>query len=93
MKQVQLLGLTPEENNQPIFDYIDKKFDELQKSFQPKERTAYLTRQEVAEMFQIDLSTVHNMTKRGVFKKYQMGATVRYKLSEVEGAFIKLNKS
>ena len=68
MKQVQLLGLTPEENNQPIFDYIDKQIDELKKFYQPKEPTKYITRQEVAKMLSVDLSTVHNMTKRSFTK-------------------------
>ena len=64
MKQIQLVGITPEENNEPIFNYIDKKFEELKKFYQPKEPTKYLTRHEVAEMLSVDLSTVHNMTKK-----------------------------
>lgn len=90
MKQVQLLGLTPEENNQPIFDYMDKKFDELKKSYQPKEPTKYITRQEVAKLLSVDLSTVHNMTKRGVLQKYQISGRVLYIRAEVENSIIKL---
>ena len=41
MKQVQLLGLTPEENNKPIFNYIDKKFDELKEFYEPKKPTTF----------------------------------------------------
>ena len=92
MKQVQLLGMTQEENNQPIFNYIDKKFDELKKFYQPKEPTKFLTRQEVAEMLSVDLSTVHNMTKKGVLQKYQISGRVLYKRAEVENAIVKLNK-
>ena len=92
MKQVQLLGMTQEENNLPIFNYIDKKFDELKKSFQPKEPTEFLTRQEVSSLLKIDLSSVHNWTKKKILQSYQIGGRVYYKRSEVENAIIKLNK-
>lgn len=92
MKQVQLLGMTQEENNLPIFNYIDKKFDELKKFYQPKEPTKYLTRHEVAEMLSIDLSTVHNMTKKGVLQKYQISGRVLYVRDEVQNSIIKLNR-
>ena len=92
MKQVQLLGMTQEENNQPIFSYIDKKFDELKEFYQPKEPIKFLTRQEVAEMLSVDLSTVHNMTKKGLLQKYQISGRVLYKRAEVENAIVKLNK-
>ena len=92
MKQVQLVGLTQEENNTPIFNYIDKKFEELKKSFQPKEPTAYLTRTEVAKLLSVDLSTVHNLSVKGTLQKYQIGGRVLYKRKEVENAIVKLNK-
>jgi excisionase family DNA binding protein len=92
MKQVQLLGMTQEENNLPIFNYIDKKFDELKKFYQPKEPTQYLTRQEVAEMLSVDISTVHNLSIKGILQKYQIGGRVLYARAEVQGAIIKLNK-
>lgn len=92
MKQVQLVGLTQDENNQPIFNYIDKKFDELTKFYQPKEPTAYLTRTEVAKLLSVDLSTVHNLSVKGTLQKYQIGGRVLYKRKEVENAIVKLNK-
>lgn len=49
MRQIQLVGITPEENNKPVFEYIDKKFNDLKKHLQPKEPTTYLSRQETAE--------------------------------------------
>ena len=92
MKQIQLLGMTQQENNLPIFNYIDKKFDELKKFYQPKEPTKYLTRHEVAEMLSVDLSTVHNMTKKGVLQKYQISGRVLYVRDEVQNSIIKLNR-
>lgn len=92
MKQIQLISISTEEHNLPIFNYIDKKFDELKKLFQPKEPTKYLTRHEVAEMLSMDVSSIHNMSKRGILQKYQISGRVLYIRSEVESSIIKLKK-
>lgn len=90
MKQVQLISISLEELNLSIFNYIDKKIDELKKLFQPKEPTKYLTRQQVAEMLCMDISSVHNMTKKGILQKHQISGRVLYIRSEVESSIIKL---
>lgn len=92
MNQIHLVGITTEEHNSPIFNYIDKKIDELKKLYQPKEPTKYLTRQGVAEMLSMDISSVHNMSKKGILQKYQISGRVLYIRSEVEKAIIKLKK-
>ena len=51
----------------------------------------YLTRQAVAEMLSIDLSTVHNWKTKGILTAHQIGGRVFYKRSDVENAIIKLN--
>lgn len=90
MKTFKLVELTSEENNKPIFDHIDRKFEELKKQFQPKQPTEYVTRQYVADMLHCDLSTVHNLTVKGILKKYGCGGRVLYKRKEVEEAIIEL---
>jgi len=92
MKQLQLVSITPEELTSSIFNYIDKKFEELKKLYQPKNPTKYQTRKEVADMLSVNISSVHNMSKRGVLQKYQISGKVLYKRSEVEAAIIKLKK-
>lgn len=92
MRQIQLVGITPEENNKPVFEYIDKKFNDLKKHLQPKEPTSYLTRQETAELLKVDLSTIHNWTKQNKLVAYSIGARVYYKRKEVENAIVKLEK-
>lgn len=42
--------MSPRELNVAIFNYIDKKIEELKKLHQTKEPTKYLTRKEVAEL-------------------------------------------
>ncbi|MGC6429852.1 MAG: helix-turn-helix domain-containing protein [Jejuia sp.] len=92
MREIQIIGLTPEENRKPVFEYIDKKFEDLKKHLQPKEPTTYLTRNEVAEMLSVDLSTVHNLSVKGILQKYQIGGRVLYKRKEIEEAITKLEK-
>lgn len=92
MKQLQLVGITPEELTSAIFNYIDKKIEELKKTLQPKEPTKYLTRHEVAAMLSMDISSVHNMSKSGILQKYQISGRVLYIRSEVESSIIKLKQ-
>lgn len=90
MKQVQLLGLTPEENNQPIFDYFDKQFDELKKFYQPKEPTKYLTRLEVTKLLKVSLVTLNKWNKNGKLKAFGIGGRVLYRYEDIENSIIKL---
>jgi hypothetical protein len=73
-------------------EYIKQTLTNLQKHFQPKEPNEYLTRLEVSKLLKIDLSSVHNWTKKGLLQSYQIGGRVYYKRKEVENAIVKLNK-
>lgn len=85
------------------FEAIDKKMSELEKHLldikklvntPPSEEpeTKYLTRQDVADMLKIDLSSVHNWTNKSILKAYQLGGRVYYKLHEIEAAIVELKK-
>lgn len=91
MKQIQLIGITPEDFQSEILEGVEKLLNELKKDFQPKEPTEYLTRQEVAELFKINLTTVWNWTKRGKLQSYGIGGRVFYKRSEIENSIVKFN--
>lgn len=73
-------------------EYIKSEIENLKKSFQPKEPAEFLTRQEVASLLKINLSSVHNWTNRKILQSYQIGGRVYYKRSEVESSIVKLNK-
>lgn len=75
-----------------ILEGVKTQFQDFKKHFQPKEPNEYLTRNDVAEMLKIDLSSVHNWTKRGILQSYQIGGRVYYKRKEVEDAIVKLKK-
>jgi hypothetical protein len=92
METVQFIQVTPEQLQNAIIEGVKSQLQDLKKHFQPKEPNEYLTRVEVAEMLKIDLSSVHNWTKKGILISYQIGGRVYYKRQEVENAIVELKK-
>jgi predicted DNA-binding transcriptional regulator AlpA len=79
----------PEELKLQIRD-IQKEIKEIKTNFQPKEPTEFLTRNQVAKLLSVNLSTIHNYCKRSVLQPYGIGSRVYFKRSEVEKALVKL---
>ena len=90
MQNIQLIQVTPEELQSQIIKGVKAELEQLKKDFQPKTPSEYLTRNEVAEMLKIDLSSVHNWTKKGKLISYGIGGRVYYKRHEIEQAIIQL---
>jgi hypothetical protein len=90
MQTVQFIQVTPEQLQDAIIQGVNVQFQELKKHFQPKEPTEYLTRNEVAEILKINLSSVHNWTKKGILTSYQISGRVYYKRSGIENAMEEL---
>jgi len=91
-KITQLHNVEPQEIINPIND-LKKQIEDLKKHLEPKKPTQFVTRQYVAdEMLHCNLSTVHNLSVKGILQKYQIGGRVLYKRSQVENAIIKLNQ-
>ena len=90
MTQIQLVGISPDDLADLIDMRLNKRFNDVTKYLQPKEPTVYLTRQEVSKFLSVDLSTVHNMTVKGILQKYQISGRVLYNRAEVENAIVKL---
>jgi hypothetical protein len=65
-------------------NFLHKSLSDLNEKFQPHEAEEYLTREEVAKLFKVDLSTIHNWTKKGILKPYYKGNKVYYLKSEVK---------
>ena len=87
---IQLIQVTPEQLEDRIYKRVKSEFDALKAEFQPKQPTEYLTRNQVKEMFDVDLSTVHNWTKRGKLKAYGIGNRIYYKRTEIDQAVVPL---
>lgn len=83
---IQLIQITSDEFRQTMADIVRQEVGKLKSDFQPKEPTEYMTRNEVRDFLNVDLSTVHNLTKRGKLKAYGLGGRVYYRRDEVEAA-------
>ena len=70
---------------------IQEELENIKKNYQPKEPVELMTRQEVADYFQIDISTVYNWTKKGTLISYGIGYRVYYRRSEIESSLIRIN--
>ena len=92
MEQLQVTQFSGEEL-QKQFEGLKNQLDDIKRNFQPKIPNKYLTRKDVAEMFKIDISTVHNWTRSGKLKSYSIGNRVFYILSELEDGLITINDS
>jgi DNA-directed RNA polymerase specialized sigma24 family protein len=87
---IQLIQISPEEFQEAIASRIKSELDALRKDFQPREPEEFLSRQQVADMLDINLGTLHNWTKRGKLKAYGIAGRVYYKRAEVASALTPL---
>ena len=90
---IQFIQSSPEELEDRIYIRLKSEIDIIKSDFQPKLPTEYLTRNQVKEMLDVDLSTIHNWTKRGKLQAYGIGNRIYYKRSEVEQAIVPLHPS
>ena len=70
---------------------VEKELASIKENFQPKEPVELMTREETADYFKINLSTLHNWTKKGKLYAYGIGYRVYYKRSEIMSMVIRLN--
>jgi predicted DNA-binding transcriptional regulator AlpA len=91
MGAIQLIQYTPEELNDEITASVKKELNEFLKHFNTKQPNDYLTRQEVAKMFTVDLSTIHNWCKSGKLKPLGLGKRVYFLRSDIEQSLTPLN--
>ncbi|GGK41928.1 MULTISPECIES: helix-turn-helix domain-containing protein [Flavobacteriaceae] len=92
MPTVQFIQVTPEQLQNAIIEGVKIQLEELKKNFEPKTPIEYLGRQETADLLKVDVSSIHNWTKRGILQSYGISGRVYYKRSEIEKAIVKLKK-
>ena len=91
MAQVQFISTSPQELQQQINEGVKIQLQEFLKHFTPTQPKEYLTRQEVAKMFDVDISTVHNWCKSKRLNPLGIGSRVYFLRSEVEASLKPLN--
>jgi len=88
---LQIVQSSPDEMEERIVNRLRAEFRSIKAEMQPKQPTEFLTRSEVRDLLKIDLSSVHNWTKKGKLKAYGISGRIYYKRSEVEQALQPLN--
>lgn len=84
-KQVQFIDTTPSELIMELkVALISELREQLSQDFQPKLPTEYLTRKDVCNLLQIDLSTLHRWRKEGHISSYGFGNRIYFKRSEID---------
>lgn len=89
---VQFIQYTPEQLQTEISNGVKVQLQEFLKHFKPVQPAEYLTRQQVAKMFDVDLSTVHNWCKSGKLKPLGIGSRVYFLRTDIEACLIPLNQ-
>ena len=90
-KVLQINGVTPQELKESIVEDFKTELENFSKSFQPVEQQKYLTRDEVASILQISISTISYWNRKGILNPYRVGNKIRYKSSEIDEALIQIN--
>lgn len=90
MEKLQFIQTTPQQLQDAIIEGIKIHLEEIKEHIQLKTPTKYISRSDLAESLDVNLSTIHNWTKKGKLKSYGLGGKVYYKWDEVEEAIVKL---
>jgi hypothetical protein len=91
MQTVQFISTTPQELQKQINEGVKIQLQDFLKQFTPIQPKEYLSRQDVAKMFGIDISTVHNWCKSKRLNPLGIGSRVYFLRSEVEASLKPLN--
>ncbi|OXB08876.1 helix-turn-helix domain-containing protein [Flavobacterium plurextorum] len=92
MAQIQFVATSPQDLKNEITADVKVILDDFLKNFKPVQPAEYLTRQQVAKMFGVDLSTVHNWSKSGKLKPLGIGSRVYFLRTDIEACLIPLNQ-
>lgn len=86
----QVHNTTKDELILEIVDGVKAKLQIIEKNFQPKKPTNWLTKKEVANILSISTVTVDDWCKKNILIAYRIGNRIRFKRNEVEQALTKI---
>ncbi len=92
MKQSIILHDVSPEEIANLFQGLQQQLTDLKKNLEPKKPTELLTRNEVAELLKVDLSTIHNWCKNGKLLPFGIGNRIYFKRSDIENTLVNLSK-
>lgn len=88
---IQFIQTSPEELQNQITQSVKNQLQDFLKLYTPKQPNEYLTRQEVAQMFNVDISTIHNWCKSKKLNPLGIGSRVYFLRSDIEQSLTPLN--
>jgi hypothetical protein len=91
MQTIQFIQYTPEQLKAEINEGVKIQLQDFFKLYLPTQQKQYLTRKNVADMFSVDISTVHNWCKSKRLNPLGIGSRVYFLRSEVEASLQSLN--
>lgn len=89
MNAIQFIQYTPEQLQADILSGIQTALECLLKQAPVSEEI--LTRQEVAKLLKVNLSTIHNWCKKGKLKPYGIGNRVYFRRADIEECLIRIS--
>lgn len=92
-EKIILSSFTLEELTNEINNIISKQINEFKDYITQKNDEEYLTRNEVKKLLGVSLPTILDWTKREIIIGYKINSRVRYKKSEIDNFFNKINKT
>lgn len=91
METIQFVGVTPEQFQNQIAETVKNQLGEFLQQYKPKQPNDYLTRKQVSELFNVDLSTVANWQKSGKLNPLGIGGRIYFLRSDIEQSLISIN--
>lgn len=89
---IQFVATSPQDLKNEITSDVKVILDDFLKNFKPIQPAEYLTRKQVAKMFDVDISTVHNWCKSRKLQPLGMGSRVYFLRTDIEASLIPLNQ-
>ncbi len=90
MEAVQISGVTPQQFKNDLINGLKVLLEELKLNLTPQHSEEYLTREQTAELLNIDLSTLWHWKKKGILIPYGVGNRVYYRRSDIDNAMVQL---
>ena len=91
MQQLQITQLSPEDLKDILKELFRSELEALKKQNEKSNAEVFYTREETADRFKIDISTLHRWTKSGKIIPHAIGARIYYKETSIQQALVKLD--
>jgi hypothetical protein len=91
MQTIQFISTTPQELQNQINEGVKVQLENFLQHFKPEPPKEYLTRRNIADMFNVNISTVHNWCQSKRLNPLGIGSRVYFLRSEVEASLKPLN--